>query len=196
MADDKRTAQFESCFGQLSKESKEYIFSVMRALSAAQDKEEQELSSRGKKSQDRPADNAKMDQDDEKLKYLIGERRFAVLGGARAVVEELYDMELTCRNFAGKKWDYEFKYRRGGRTLCAFYAARDSLGFMVILGKNERAKFAAERDNFSAVVRELYDATETFHDGKWLMLPLEDESLFSDLERLLLIKRKPNRCTS
>lgn len=192
MADDKRTAQFESCFEQLSKESKEYIFSVMRALSTAQGKEEQEFP-RGKKNQDRPVGNAKIDQDDEKLKCLIGERRFAVLGGARAVVERLYDMELSRRNFAGKKWDYELKYRRGGRTLCAFYAAKGNLGFMVILGKNERAKFTAERDVFSAVVRELYDATETFHDGKWLMLPLEDESLFSDLEKLLLIKRKPNR---
>lgn len=195
MADDKRTAQFESCFEQLSKESSEYVFSVMRALRAAQDKEEQWLA-HGKKSQDRSVGNAKADQDDEKLRCLIGERKFAVLGRARAVVEGLYDMELTRRSFAGKKWDYEFKYRRGGRTLCAFYAAKDSLGFMVVLGTNERAKFTEERDNFSTVVRELYDATETFRDGKWLMLPLEDESLLSDLEKLLLIKRKPNRSVS
>lgn len=38
-----------------------------------------------------------------------------------------------------------------------------------------------------------YDATTTYHDGKWLMIELQDERLFADLKKLLYLKRKPNK---
>ena len=39
----------------------------------------------------------------------------------------------------------------------------------------------------------IYDEATTFHDGKWIMFELKNTELFNDMERLLLIKRKPNR---
>ena len=42
-------------------------------------------------------------------------------------------------------------------------------------------------------IRDSYDETRTYHDGKWLMFEPEDTSLFDDFIRLLGIKRKPNR---
>ena len=90
-------------------------------------------------------------------------------------------------------WTYEYKYRKGGKTLCALYAKEKTLGFMVILGKDERAKFEIQRGQFSNEVQMIYDAATTFHDGKWIMFELKDTKLFNDMERLLLIKRKPNR---
>ena len=77
------------------------------------------------------------------------------------------------------------KYRRGGKTLCAFYARESCVGFMVILGKEERLKFEADRASYSEAVQRIYDETKTYHDGKWMM--------FDDFMRLLQIKRKPNR---
>lgn len=41
-----------------------------------------------------------------------------------------------------------------------------------------------------------YDEATTFHDGKWIMFELKNTNLFSDMERLLQIKRKPNRATT
>ena len=96
-------------------------------------------------------------------------------------------------NNGGKAWTYEYKYRRGGKTLCALYARKNCVGFMVILGKEERAKFEAERNNFSKQVQDVYDEAKTYHDGKWLMLEPTDSSLFDDYIRLLAIKKKPNR---
>lgn len=40
-------------------------------------------------------------------------------------------------------------------------------------------------------MNELYDKTETYHDGKWLWIPIEFDR--SDIQKLLLIKRRPNR---
>lgn len=48
-------------------------------------------------------------------------------------------------NKGGKAWKYEYKYRRVGKTLCALYAKENCVGFMVVLGKNERLKFEADK---------------------------------------------------
>jgi len=64
---------------------------------------------------------------------------------------------------------------------------------MVILGKAERDKFELERQNFSPRILELYDTSTTYHDGKWIMFPADDLSLFDDYINLLQIKRRPNR---
>ena len=69
------------------------------------------------------------------------------------------------KNGCGKKCKYEYKYRMGGKTLCALYAKENSFGFMIILGEGERNKFEMQRE------------------------------LFGDIERLLQIKRKPDRKT-
>lgn len=106
------------------------------------------------------------------------------------MIEALYDMDIVLGS-GGKKWDIEKKYRKGGKTLCCLYARTNTLGFMVIFGKEEQAKFTAE--NWSIPVQQVFDEAKAYHDGKWLMLELEDESLFADIVRLLGIKRKPNK---
>ena len=67
-------------------------------------------------------------------------------------------------NHGGKKWTYEYKYRRGGKTLCALYAKEQTIGFMVILGKDERTKFESMREMFSNAAQKIYDETTTFHE--------------------------------
>lgn len=63
----------------------------------------------------------------------------------------------------------------------------------VILGKQEREAFEAIQGEFKPEVQEIYWSATTFHDGKWLMFELEDDTLFDDMERLLMLKRKPNK---
>ena len=64
---------------------------------------------------------------------------------------------------------------------------------MIILGKDERLKFEADRGNYSKEVQEIYDEAQTYHDGKWVMFEPVDTSMFDDFMKLLCIKRKPNR---
>ncbi|WP_347490388.1 DUF3788 domain-containing protein [Desulfoscipio sp. XC116] len=128
----------------------------------------------------------------EEMIALIGQPLFEVWIKLSALIESKYDMERFW-NSGGKKWTYEYKYRRGGKTLCALYAKEDVFGFLIILGKDERAKFEASRKGFSIEVQKIYDESVTYHDGKWMLFELTDTSLFPDLEKLLLIKRKPNK---
>ncbi|MBE6905549.1 MAG: DUF3788 domain-containing protein [Ruminococcaceae bacterium] len=128
----------------------------------------------------------------EEMISLIGESLFDVWVKFTNLIESRYDMERLW-NSGGKRWTYEYKYRRGGKTLCALYAKENVLGFMLIFGKDERAKFEADRNNYSLEVQRIYDESTTYHDGKWMMFELTDALLFSDMEKLLMIKRKPNK---
>lgn len=128
----------------------------------------------------------------EEMAILVGESLYDIWIQLDALIEESYDMDCSW-NKGGKAWKYEYKYRRGGKTLCALYARENCVGFMIILGKDERLKFETNRDDYSKEVQRIYDETQTYHDGKWLMFEPVDTTLFDDFIRLLRIKRKPNR---
>ncbi|MHC1717743.1 MAG: DUF3788 domain-containing protein [Acidaminococcaceae bacterium] len=137
---------------------------------------------------------AKAPSNDEMV-ALIGKDLFDVWTKLCALIEINYDMERLW-NSGGKAWKYEYKYRRGGKTLCALYAKENCCGLMIIFGKDERTKFEANSKSYSAEVQKIYADATTYHDGKWVMFELNDTSLFPDLEKLLLIKRRPNRRTN
>ena len=128
----------------------------------------------------------------EQMTALVGHHLYEVWLQLCALIDEKYDMERLW-NSSGKAWTYEYKYRRGGKTLCALYARANCIGFMVILGKDERLKFEEGRNNYSEAVQKAYDVSRTYHDGKWLMFEPVDTSLFDDFINLLGVKRKPNR---
>lgn len=130
--------------------------------------------------------------DAKEMKALVGQPLFEVWTKLCAAIDENYDMECLW-NSGGKAWDYEYKYCRGGKTLCALYAREKAIGFMIIFGKDERAKFEAERDNYSEQVQKVYDEAKTYHDGKWVMFEPADTSMFDSFIRLLMLKRKPNK---
>ena len=128
----------------------------------------------------------------EEMTALVGKPLYGVWTELCARIDEKYDMDRLWDK-GGKAWKYEYKYRRGGKTLCALYARENCIGFMVILGKDDRSKFESDRENYSKEVQERYDQSKTYHDGKWIMFEPADTSLFDDFIRLLQIKRKPNR---
>ena len=117
---------------------------------------------------------------EEEMTALVGQSLYNVWNRLCALIDEKYDMDCLW-NQGGKAWKYEYKYRRGGKTLCALYARESCVGFMIIL------------ENYTKEVQKIYDEAQTYHDGKWIMFEPVDTSLFQDFIRLLSIKRKPNR---
>ncbi|MDR2505350.1 MAG: DUF3788 domain-containing protein [Oscillospiraceae bacterium] len=90
----------------------------------------------------------------------------------------------------------ELKFRRGGKTLVTLCAREGFFNVVIILGKAERAKFEEQQTAFSDSIRKLYADTETYHDGKWLLIGVQDSSVTEDIVHLLHIKRKPSRKTN
>lgn len=93
----------------------------------------------------------------------------------------------------GKDWDACLRYSRGGKTLCTVYFRPGQSGILIIFGKKEQAQFEEESTRFSEDVRKKYDAAHAYHDGKWLLFEVENNTLFSDIIMLLSIKKAPNR---
>ncbi len=128
----------------------------------------------------------------EELEELVGIDKANIFYNIVDEITKLYDMEQIW-NIGGKKWTYEYKFRKGGKTLCAFYFKDNTLGFMIIFGKDERIRFEEIRSELSSEILENYDNAETFYDGKWVMFDIKNNSIIEDLKKLLFIKRKPNR---
>ena len=126
------------------------------------------------------------------LEELIGSSNLDIWNKLVAVIESLYEMDRTWNKGFGD-WIYEYKYRRGGKTLCTFYAKQDVACILITLGKAEREKVEINRDDFSPSLLALYNETKTYHDGKWLWIQIDESLSFDDVIKLLKIKRRPNR---
>lgn len=123
---------------------------------------------------------------------LLGQSLFKIWQELCLVIEEKYEMEQLW-NTGGKNWTYEYKYRRGGKTLCCLYAKHNCVGFLIIFGKEERKKLEDIRDTLSSAICNQYDDAKIYHDGKWVMFEPTNTAEFDDYMKLLAIKRKPNR---
>ena len=128
----------------------------------------------------------------EEMTTLVGQSLYDVWNKLCALIDEKYEMERLWIK-GGKAWTYEYKYRRGGKTLCALYARENCIGFMIIFGKDERTRFEDIRHTLSDAVCRQYDEAKTYHDGKWVMFEPTNADEFDDYMKLLAIKRKPNR---
>ncbi len=129
---------------------------------------------------------------DKDMTALLGQPLYNVWTELCELIDAKYDVDRLW-NKGYREWIYEYKYRRGGKTLCTLYAKENCIGFMVIFGKDERAKFEAGRENYSEDVQKIYNEATTYHDGKWIMFNPVDASMFNDFIKLLEIKRRPNK---
>ena len=77
--------------------------------------------------------------DENDMIALIGQSLYDVWQKLCAAIDEKYDTDRIW-NSGGKAWTYEYKYRRGGKTLCSLYARENRMGFMVILGKVDHSQ--------------------------------------------------------
>jgi len=85
------------------------------------------------------------------------------------------------------------KFRQGNKTILAIYIHESRYDFLVIFGKKEREKFDMRRNEFPQAIQDIYDNSKTYHDGKWMMIPVTDLEILEAVKKLILIKKNPNR---
>ena len=123
---------------------------------------------------------------------LLSEKTVDIWERLTSAIDDLYDVDRLWDKGFGP-WQVEYKYRRGGKTLCTFYAKEGKAVLLITYGKAEREKFEGVRESVSERIQKIYDETETLHDGKWLWIPLDDELKTEEVIAMLKIKRRPNR---
>lgn len=85
------------------------------------------------------------------------------------------------------------KFRQNKKTIVLIKLYEDHYDFLVVLGKAEREKFEAARNEFPAEIQELYDKERTLHDGKWLLIRVDNLKTLEAVKKLILFKKNPNR---
>ena len=126
------------------------------------------------------------------LEALLPKETLAAWNELTEAIDAIYDVDRLWNKGFGD-WKIEYKYRRGGKTLCTFYAKKDVAHLLIIYGKAEREKFEKIMTSVSGTLQEIYENTESYHDGKWLWIPLDDTVMTEDILAMLKIKRRPNR---
>ena len=95
---------------------------------------------------------------------------------------------------AGKYYDIDcLKFRQGKKTILSINIHKDYYDFQVIFGKAEREQFEARRTEFPEAIQTLYDNAHTYHDGKWMLIRVDDLKMLEAVKQMIMIKKKPNR---
>jgi hypothetical protein len=92
--------------------------------------------------------------------------------------------------YGGKKHGWSLRYRKS-RSFCTFIPEKGRFLILIVFGAEERRKVEAFRHEISEKIMKQYDGASTYHDGKWLLLDVGSESVLSDIEKLLTVKRRP-----
>lgn len=129
---------------------------------------------------------------EEQLIELLPKESLLIWEKLTEAVDSLYDTDRLWNKGFGD-WKIEYKYRRGGKTLCTFYAKNNAANLLITYGKAEREKFEEIKDSIAKPLQDIYEKTEVLHDGKWLWIPLDDKVEIMDIIAMLKIKRRPNR---
>jgi hypothetical protein len=105
-------------------------------------------------------------------------------------VEKTYDVEPVYGR-PSKRYGWDVKYRKGGRTLLSLTPDEGRFTALVVLGEKEAT--AARALDLGEHVQRIFDEAEPLHDGRWLFVPVESGRDVQDIESLLAAKRRPRR---
>ena len=112
----------------------------------------------------------------EQMTALVGTSLYGVWKQLCALIEERYEMDPVWEK-AGKRGPMSINTAGAEKTLCALYARENCIGFMVILGKEERLKLKKAGSLHRGSSKEVYEEAQTYHDGKWMMFEPTDTAL-------------------
>ncbi len=92
--------------------------------------------------------------------------------------------------FGGKKHGWSLRYKKN-KSFCTFIPEKNRFALLIVFGAEERAKVEALKPGLSPRTQRAYDEATTYHDGKWLLLIIDEDRAVDDAMRLLSAKRRP-----
>lgn len=108
----------------------------------------------------------------------------------KTYIEENYPMLETQTGGPDKYGKSMLRYRKN-RSFCTLFEQEAGFHLLIALGAKERAAFEAQRELYAPETLRQYEEATTYHDGKWILFPIEDDSALEDYKRILALKRKP-----
>ena len=87
----------------------------------------------------------------------------------------------------------ELKFKQGQKTILTIYMREDKYVFLIIFGKKEREIFEAQDNEYSQYIKNYYNNSKAYHDGKWMFIEVISLEQLEEVKKLIMIKKKPNR---
>lgn len=91
--------------------------------------------------------------------------------------------------FGGKRFGVMIRYRKNGKTLVSIFPEKDAFSVVLVYGKKEVIIFDSQRQIFDSYLTTIFDDTPQLHDGRWMLITLQDNTYLSDLEKMIMIKK-------
>ncbi len=121
----------------------------------------------------------------------IGKRAYGFWMRISEMIEHGYPGVFTPQwLYGGKKHGWSLRYKKS-RSFCTFIPEKGRFLLLIVFGAEERQKVETIRYEISGITMQLYDEAKTYHDGKWLLLDVNSETVLSDIKKLLIVKRRP-----
>lgn len=95
--------------------------------------------------------------------------------------------------FGGRKHGWAQRYKKS-KSFCTLIPEKGRFSLLIVFGAEEREKVDAIRKSLSKNTQREYDEATTYHDGKWLLLAVDSDTVVKDVTLLLSTKRKPKNC--
>ena len=78
------------------------------------------------------------------------------------------------------------------KSFCTLIPERGRTIVLIVFGGPERKKAEAVLRSLTPAVREAYRQAPTYHDGKWVVLSIDQDKTLADIQTLLGVKRTPD----
>jgi hypothetical protein len=121
------------------------------------------------------------------VKDALGEC-FPLWEGMLQFIEDTYQLRVEF-SYGGKNYGWNLWYRPGGKALVSLYPQENSFVAQVVLGKDQLEK--ALGLSLGEKVGKMVQETPLLHDGKWLFISVNSQTDLQDVQRLLLVKKRP-----
>ncbi|MEN6449670.1 MAG: DUF3788 domain-containing protein [Thermoguttaceae bacterium] len=125
------------------------------------------------------------------LESWLGKKAFGFWQQVEQMIAERYPGVFVPEwLYGGKKHGWSVRYKRS-KSFCTMIPEKGRCLLVIVFGREQRAKVDAIRTHLSPQVRKAYDEATTYHDGKWLLLNINNKTTLADAVTLLAVKRKP-----
>lgn len=89
-----------------------------------------------------------------------------------------------------KNYRVLIRFRRSGRTLLSLFPEKNCFSCVLVYGKREIEQFENRKNEFSNYMNVIFNETKQYHDGKWLLIRIEEEKYINELIEMIKIKKK------
>jgi hypothetical protein len=92
--------------------------------------------------------------------------------------------------YGGKKYGWTLRFKKS-KSFCTFIPERGEFRVLLVFGSAERQKVEQLLPGLVSHVRDDYQKSTTYHDGKWVFVNVDSTRVVSDVKQLLMLKRPP-----